>query len=1009
MPENHDFHRGDSLFGRFNVEIQTLASALNQGLLLLSKERGEVLEANALFSQMLGVDRDSLSGVPLDRFFRSEDAAAILSGTLPEYLVVEGDGDTNLYLEPSLLAADQLGGDAPPGFLILLLKDIGNRIGIEQELEERRLSLQLALDAAGMGTWYRYDDRLVWDANMCAIFGVETAPSNTEKFLDFVHPEDRDMVRAQLFKARETGVFDEKRCRIQRPDGGIRQVLVKGDVIRDEQERIRGIRGVVTDITDRISEALAQQRKEAFLKQSQRIAKIAGFRWNMKDHTAEVSEEFYRMTGLGPESFIPTLEGFLEIVYPEDKAKLLSSLDKAHNTHLVPPLEFRIIRADGHIRMIHARADVFTGGEDENLILIGTLQDITKRKVQEAENERLISIIENARDFICIADTDGKVLYLNQFGRELLGYEDGIENLAVTEFFSKDSVVRLYQEGWPCARRDGTWVSELELCSRSGKEVTVSSRILAHGDDDRVEFFSFICRDLTPLLNSQAMILDKERRTQVILRTVVDAVITFDQTGVIANANDAAGKMFGVEPEVLLGRSIKEFLYRPRPGEQANPLWSFFSDPDENLLGRHSRGSAQRQDGSRFPILFGLARIEAPAGSLFTCVIRDLTHEEELERQLRHAQKMEAVGTLAGGISHDFNNILQGVIMAVEMAREVDPEAEQAEILKRAELYLKRGRDLTRQILTFSRRESSEFVPVNVSRLAKEVVKLVRAALPARIKIEHNIENQSLHVAGNPAQIHQLLMNLCTNAGQAMEGKGGKLSLSLSPTKLESSRAEILQVKPGTYLEIRVSDTGCGIGPEIQDRIFEPFFTTKAAREGTGLGLSVVHGVVRDHLGAVTFTSKVGEGTTFVVCLPLLEYRARTAPEKLDRDKPAGKGRILVVDDEVSVAEMLGEALSRLGYQVEIRYDGEAALELFSQHPEQYDLVFADLTMPNLDGLELSRALVERRPDIPVVLASGFRPEIGEKERKQGNIKAFLPKPYEISVLAKTLKRVLES
>ncbi len=382
-----------------------------------------------------------------------------------------------------------------------------------------------------------------------------------------------------------------------------------------------------------------------------------------------------------------------------------------------------------------------------------------------------------------------------------------------------------------------------------------------------------------------------------------------------------------------------------------------------------------------------------------------------LEEQLRQAQKMEAIGTLAGGIAHDFNNILAGILGYAELASLDIPEGSEAKInLQQSIKSTYRARDLVQQILAFSRQSKQERKPLDIRPIIKEALKLLRASLPSTIEIRQNIEADWGAIEADPTQIHQVLMNLCTNAAHAMSEDGGVLEVSLTKFDMDAGTSGVnSEIEPGPYLKLRVSDTGSGMPPEILSRIFDPYFTTKETGKGTGLGLAVVHGIVKSHRGAITVSSEPGKGTTFDIYFPRGDIIQ--APSELERIEPlplGGRERVLFVDDEKAIVDIGQKLLERLGYEVVGRTSSVEALELFRAKPESFDLVITDMTMPNMTGDKLARELMGIRPDIPVILCTGFSERITEEKAKLLGIREFVMKPLVMKDLAKSMRRALD-
>jgi signal transduction histidine kinase/CheY-like chemotaxis protein len=389
---------------------------------------------------------------------------------------------------------------------------------------------------------------------------------------------------------------------------------------------------------------------------------------------------------------------------------------------------------------------------------------------------------------------------------------------------------------------------------------------------------------------------------------------------------------------------------------------------------------------------------------------RKRTEEEKkkLEAQLHQALKMEAIGTLAGGIAHDFNNILSAVIGYTEIALDdIEKDTQLYDNLQEVLIAGNRAKDLVNQILTFARQSDAEVKPTKVSTIAKDTLKLIRSTIPSSIEIKQNIDSDSL-VMANPTLIHQIFMNLYTNANHAMEDEGGVLEVNLVDVTLDSALTKFHKgMKPGDYLKLTVSDTGTGISPNIIGLIFEPYFTTKEPGEGTGMGLAMVHGIVKGYDGEITVESKMGKGTVFTVYLPITKISVDKKPYPVE-ETPLGTEQILFVDDELPIVKMNKQALESLGYKVTTRTSSIEALELFRSKPNDFNLVITDMTMPNMNGDELAGELMKIRPDIPVIISTGYSKKISNERAAEIGIKAFAMKPISKTELAKIVRRVLD-
>jgi signal transduction histidine kinase/ActR/RegA family two-component response regulator len=381
------------------------------------------------------------------------------------------------------------------------------------------------------------------------------------------------------------------------------------------------------------------------------------------------------------------------------------------------------------------------------------------------------------------------------------------------------------------------------------------------------------------------------------------------------------------------------------------------------------------------------------------------------EKQLQQVLKIQAIGTLAGGIAHDFNNILFPIVGYTELTMDEVPEDSVArknleEILKAAH----RAKNLVQQILTFSRQSGQEREPIRVQYVIKEALKLLRATIPTTIEIENHLEENCGAISGDATQIHQVIMNLCTNAYQAMQESGGKLEIGL--TEVDITYADTIErvgLKPGKHLQLSVKDEGCGMEPAVMDRIFEPYYTTKLHGKGTGLGLAVIHGIVKNHGGDIIVDSQLGEGSTFYVFLPVIDEIDVQTKAPTFTTAARGSERILLVDDEAQIIDMEQQMLEHLGYKVTSSTDSQKALELFTHNPEDFDLVITDMTMPHMTGDRLARRLFDIKPEIPVILCTGFNEAITEEKALSMGIQKFVMKPVVKNELASTIRAVLDA
>jgi len=508
---------------------------------------------------------------------------------------------------------------------------------------------------------------------------------------------------------------------------------------------------------------------------------------------------------------------------------------------------------------------------------------------------------------------------------------------------------------------------------------------------------------------------DRGKRERMLLATIVeqetDGVLTFDPAGKIQYVNPAFERISGYRRVDIMGCDIRSF-------GKDGPNEPFFRTMVDCLAGGRTSTDHfinQRPDGTFYDIESRISPVCGTSGiSAFAAVVRDLTHEVQLERQLCQAQKMEAIATLTDGIAHDFNNILAAIINNSEMALDHAPEG--AVLREHLAIILKAGfraRNLVKQILTLSCQGEKEQQPVRLDAIVGECLKLLRASLPATIEIRYHTTEGLGETLADPTQIHQVVMNLCTNAADAMRDKGGVLDIRVENIDLEENDPrESTDLPAGRYLCLKVADTGHGMDRKIMERIFDPFFTTKGPGRGTGLGLSVVHGIVKNHHGGIAYTSEQDLGTTFRVFLPRTEPTEVVPEEKGPIPIQGGTECILFLDDEEDLVFAGQKMLETLGYEVVAGTDSLEALDVFRAQPDSFDLIITDQTMPRLTGERLAREALRLRPDLPIILCSGLAPNsagaVTETAARAAGIREVMMKPMERSELARAIRRALD-
>jgi PAS domain S-box-containing protein len=671
--------------------------------------------------------------------------------------------------------------------------------------------------------------------------------------------------------------------------------------------------------------------------------------------------------------------------------------------------EIRALRKDGSHYWVSMNAALRTAGSGKPPCVHGIVEDITARKQAEEglreSQEKFAKAFRHAPVLISLSNVDdGTFLEVNDKFVEVSGFtrEEAIGKTSIElGWISPEDRKRLIDELQASGRVNAM---DLKLVSKDNRQVhCIFNGELIETGSRRV--LLALAHDITERKQAE----EERLRLATAIEQGAEGVIITDPNWVIQYVNPAFERMSGYDKSDLIGahtrvlRSNKhdrDFYRNIRETLARGEVWS-------------GRLINKRKDGSFYDAEVTGSPVRDKSGAVINHVSihRDITQEVKLERELLQAQKMEAIGTLAGGIAHDFNNILTAVAGYAQLAYSQSPDGSNAR--RHLDKVLKAGSraaDLVKRILTFSRRTDQERKPVLIGSIAEEALNLLRSSLPSTIEIlqEISIPPERGGILADSSQIHQVLMNLGTNAAHAMRDKGGVLSVRLSETMVDASlAARYPGLRPGPHVRLSVNDTGHGMTAAVMERIFDPYFTTKGAGEGTGLGLSVVRGIVKSHGGVITVYSEPGEGTTFYVFLPRIvedvSHEARST-EVL----PMGDERILFVDDEQILADLGKEMLESLGYEVTSKTDSLDALRAFRDHPTMFDLVVTDMTMPGLTGTALAKELMALRSDIPVILCTGFSDLINAERAKQSGIREFVMKPYVISNLAAILRKVLD-
>lgn len=826
-------------------------------------------------------------------------------------------------------------------------------------------------------------------------------------FAEFIHPEDRERVLAIYQKRlKGEGVPETYSFRIIGSQGKVKWLEIKAALISWKNEPATLI--FFNDITER-------KRMEGALKESEEKYRLLVEKAN--EGICVVQDSNLQYVNPKLTEFLGYSEGelisrpFLDFIHPEDRELALRNYRERRKGEVLPSAyPFRIVDKDGNIKWIELSSTMITW--EKRPATLNFLSNITERKQAEealrASEERYRNLFNNAQIGLYQARiSDGLIIEANSRISQIYGYNSREE--CIGDYVASEH----YIDGGTRDRLLGELRKKGEVRNFEARMSKKDGSIFWERFSSRIYpekgYIEGVVADITEEKIAEEKLRESEERYRRLVENAPLGIISVDRRGQIIEVNPVFLSILG-SPSEQATRTINMLTFPPlvQMGISGNIRRCL----DGGEPGIYEAPYTSKW-GKEAYLRYHLTPIHDGDGQVVgvQAIVEDISERKKLEVQLLQAQKMEAIGTLAGGIAHDFNNILAAIMGYTELANLDVPEGSNAryklnEVLKASH----RAKDLVRQILAFSHQGRQERKPVEMSPLIKEILRLLRASLPSIIEIRQHIDTDTDIIETDPTQIHQVLMNLCTNAAHAMRENGGVLEVSLKKVDMDGfAVAQHPDFQPGSYLRLSVSDTGHGMTREVLKRIFDPYFTTKEVGEGTGLGLAVVHGIVKSHEGAITVYSEPGKGSTFQVYFPRIDRAKGVEATQRAEPFPMGKQEcILFVDDEQPLADMGKQMLEHLGYRVAVRMSSIEALKLFQAQPKRFDLVITDMTMPNMTGDKLSRELMGIRPDIPIILCTGFSERITAEKVQELGIREFAMKPLLMSDLAKTIRRVLD-
>lgn len=917
---------------------------------------------------------------------------------------------------------------------------------LNEMLEEKEKRYRTVLETISEGIILQSasGEILTWNKGAEDIFGIcannvigqttarknwPTIHEDGSKYEGEDHPSMRTLQTGEPCRNEIMGVYQ--------PSGGLRWININTNpLFMPDSNTPYAVAISFSDITEfkRMENVLKQN--EARLKMALEAANAGTWEWDLNTNKCIWSDELYRLYDLDPNITKASYESWLGSICPEDQQAVEAAVKNAGSLGKEINIEWRVNTIDESTRWLMSRGRPQLDSKGQVTKYLGIAIDITERKqaemnLEESEScyRELFNNIKSGVAIYTVVD-DGKNFIFKDFnragerldgdrrddlvGKSIFEVRPGIERFGLLDIFK-----RVWKTGTPESfpatvykdDRLSKWYENFVYRLPSGKIVAVF--------DDVTER-----KQVEIKMKAQAETLHK------ILNSAPNILAIVNDEGRIEKINHKGVAFSGREEQQLIGLLGGEVFncITSFNGEGCgrNPICSQ-CPVRTRVESTISTGTPHNDDEGQMTffidgtevtldILISTSLIEVEGTKKVLLAISDITKIKQSEKEkaalnakLQTVQRIESIGNLAGGIAHDFNNILFPIVGMSELLLEDlpqdSPEHEKTLVIYNAG---KRGSDLVKQILAFSRQSELKKIPIRIQHILKEVMKLSRSTIPVNIDITQDIQSNCSMVQADPTQVHQIAMNLITNAYHAVEPESGEIAVRLREIEIESGKQLDSDLLPGKYALLSVSDTGVGIDPAILQKIFEPYFTTKEQGKGTGLGLAVVYGIVREHQGDIKVYSELGKGSAFNVYLPIMAKAENSAHAEENTAPPVGHERILLVDDEGPIAKLEKQMLERLGYTVIMRVNSSEALEAFKAKPGSFDLVISDMTMPQMTGDQLSRELISIRGDIPIIICTGFSERLNQEKAAAIGVKGFLMKPIAKAEMAKMVRKVLD-
>ncbi len=830
-----------------------------------------------------------------------------------------------------------------------------------------------------------------------------------EEVFHIINEQTRDRCDNPVEKVLRTGsiVGPSNDTVLIAQDGTERILADNGAPVRDDAGNVLGVVLTFRDVTQERRWTHTLEENERRL--STLFANLPGIAYrclNDSNWTMEfISEGCLELTGYSTADILDNrVVSYSDLIHPDDRHDIWSQVQRALAKDRPFQLEYRIRTRSGEERWVWEKGRRVI--VHEGLVrLEGFISEVTDRKNAEkalvqakVEWERTFDAVP---DLMALIDREHCLIRVNKAMADRLGISpseaiglkcyEAVHGLASPpDFCPHVKAIRYGKE----------YSVEMDEPKLGGTFFLTSSPIF--DEQGGFNHCVHVARDVTERKEAERALRRSEDRYQQLAEVAFEGIIFHDQ-GVLLEANDQFFEMTGYEPEELIGTMVTEKTVSPESLEVVNKHIASGSSKPYEAVGA-------KKDGTYFPMEIRVRLREIDGKGIRAVAIRDVSERKNMERQLVEAQKMEAVGTLAGGIAHDFNNLLQIIAGYSELLlMNVNKEAPVHNDLKAIHQAAVRGNELVKQILAFSRRLEPEFRTMCLNDEVLQVERFLYRTIPKMIEIELHLNGELWNIYADPGQMEQVLMNLAINAKDAMPN-GGRLVFETDNIVLDREYAGThLDVEPGKYVLLSVSDTGSGMDKTVGKRIFEPFFSTKGLGEGTGLGLAMVYGIVKSHRGQVQCYSEPNHGTTFKIYLPATEQKEPGDGEIAEEPSEGGTERILVVDDEPLISELAVKILTRVGYSVITAGSGKEALEVYEREHPNISLVILDLIMPEMGGKECLERLMKINPQVKVLIASGFTMNGQTRGLVRSGTKGHVDKPFNMVDLLRTIRKVLDT